>query len=282
MWFDEGLYPDIRQGFAYDALLHESRSAFQSIQVFDTPRLGRVLVLDGVVQTTERDEFVYHEMMAHVPLFGHGAARRVLIVGGGDGGILREVLRHPVDSATMVEIDGEVVRISREFLPALSAGAFEDPRARLIVGDGAAFLAGDGEAFDAIVVDSTDPIGPGEALFRQAFYADCRRRLAPGGVLVTQNGTPFLQPEEFAVTAAARARLFRHSGFYFAAVPTYYGGAMAFGWASDGRDLAAAEPARLDAALAGSAIACRHYNAAVHAAAFAMPNWLRERLPAGH
>lgn len=278
IWYYEALYPDVQQAFRVDEVLYEGRSEFQKIKAVRCERLGRVLLLDDVVQTTEADEFIYHEMMTHVPLTAHGSARRVLIVGGGDGGILREVLRHPVERAVMVEIDGEVIRVSREFLPSLSAGAFEDPRAEVIVGDGAAFMAGTDEVFDVIIVDSTDPIGPGEVLFREAFYRNCMRCLADDGVLVTQNGVPFLQLPEFVDTAQARARLFDHSGFYFAAVPTYYGGQMAFGWASRTRDIKSLGRDEAARRIAASGVTGRWHNADIHAAAFAMPTYLRDAL----
>jgi spermidine synthase len=249
---------------------------FQRLEVFSTPRFGTVLALDGVIQTTTADEFIYHEMMVHPPLVAHGAARRVLIVGGGDGGCLREVLKHPVEGVTLVEIDAAVIAASRRFLPGLSAGAFDDPRARVTVGDGLAFVAATDERFDVIVVDSTDPEGPGEALFAEAFYADCARILNPGGVLVAQCGVPFLQPAGVTASFRRMRSAFSDVTFTVCAVPTYVGGLMTLGWASADAALRRRTVARLRAASRG--LSTRYYSPDVHLAAFTLPGYIRELL----
>ena len=274
--FDERLHQGAWQSLEIGRELFRGDSEHQSILVFENPLLGRVLVLDGVVQTTEADEFVYHEMLAHVPMVGHGAVAEVLIVGGGDGGLLEEVLKHPVRRATVVELDARVVEVCREHLAAICGAAFDDPRSDLVIAEGAAYVAATVRRFDLVIVDSPDPIGPAQTLFERGFYADCRRALRPGGLLVTQNGVPFFQGEEVRASARAFAELFRHWGFYAAPVPTYYGGHMAFGWASAGRDLAAV-PA---AAIGGRAapLTTRYYNGDVHAASFALPNYIRALL----
>ncbi|MEM6680129.1 MAG: polyamine aminopropyltransferase, partial [Pseudomonadota bacterium] len=162
-WTVEALYDDLAQALRESRVLYDSETALQRIRVFENHRFGRVLTLDDVVQTTEGDEFIYHEMLAHVPILAHGSARRVLIIGGGDGGMAREVLRHPgVEHVTMVEIDEGVVTFAKEYLPSLSAGAFEDARLELVIADGAAFVQESSAEFDVIISDSTDPIGPGE------------------------------------------------------------------------------------------------------------------------
>ncbi|MEM6972327.1 MAG: polyamine aminopropyltransferase [Pseudomonadota bacterium] len=278
-WTVEALYDDYAQALREQGVLYDSETALQRIRVFENARFGRVLTLDDVVQTTEADEFIYHEMLSHVPIIAHGAARRVLIIGGGDGGMAREVLRHDsVEHVTMVEIDAAVVDFAQRYLPSLSAGAFDDPRLELVIADGAEYVAGDGSKFDVIIVDSTDPIGPGEVLFTDHFYALARGRLAAGGILVTQNGVPFLQPEELEGTMRAFDALFADATCYLATVPTYAFGPMAFGWATDGgarcTDLAVLQ-ARFDAA----AIETRYYTPAVHAAAFALPGYVAALLP---
>jgi spermidine synthase len=274
-WFDETLYPYHRQALRVDRRIYDSRTGHQRLQVFENERFGRVLTLDGVVQTTEGDEWIYHEMMAHVPIVAHGAARRVLIIGGGDGGMAREVLRHKsVERLTMVEIDAGVVAFSRQYLPGLSAGAFDDPRLDLVIGDGAAYVAEAADRFDVILVDSTDPIGPGEVLFTDTFYGRARGRLCEGGILVTQNGVPFLQPDELRNTMRALRALFSDATCYLATVPTYAGGPMAFGWATDG-DARAAGLARIEARVAEAGLACRYYTPEVHEAAFALPGYVR-------
>ncbi|MCS9087187.1 polyamine aminopropyltransferase, partial [Pseudomonas aeruginosa] len=194
--YQETLYQGYGQRFSIDNMLHEVRTEHQHLVIFENARMGRVMALDGVIQTTEADEFIYHEMLTHVPILAHGAARRVLIIGGGDGGMLREVAKHKsVERITMVEIDGTVVDMCKAFLPNHSQGAFDDPRLNLVIDDGMRFVATTEERFDVIISDSTDPIGPGEVLFSENFYQACRRCLNEGGILVTQNGTPFMQLE---------------------------------------------------------------------------------------
>ncbi len=273
-FFRETLYPDIEAGYRVDEPIFEGRTAFQAVRVFRNDRLGRMLVLDGCVQTTERDEFVYHEMFAHVPILGHGAAKRVLIIGGGDGGLLEEVLKHPVEHVTMVEIDGEVVELCRQHLPSICGAAFEDPRTELVIGDGARFVAETAQRYDVILVDSTDPHGPGAILFQPPFYTDCRRCLNEGGVIATQNGVPMFQIDEFWSTSGKLAKIFEHSGFYFIAVPTYFGGVMALAWAGKGRDLSAIDPAELEGRFAAVRLDPRYYNPDIHRAAFARPSYL--------
>ena len=273
-WHRETLYPYIHQSIRIDEDLYHGRTAFQSVRIFRNEAVGRVLILDDVVQTTEADEFVYHEMLAHLPILAHGAVRRVLIVGGGDGGCLEEVLKHAVEQVVMVELDEEVVQLAREFLPAISNGAFDDPRLELTIGDGSKYVNETAARFDLIIVDSTDPIGPGEVLFQAPFYAGCHRCLNPDGILITQNGVPFFQRAEYLDTGAARARLFAHSGFYFAAVPTYFGGDLAFGWASDETDLAKPDVTLIRERYQAADLDTRFYNPEIHQAALALPNYL--------
>jgi spermidine synthase len=276
-WYDETLHDDYRQSLRIDRVLHREKTAHQDLIIFENARFGRVLALDGAIQTTEGDEYVYHEMLVHVPVLGHGRATDVLIVGGGDGGALREVLRHrSVERAVLVEIDESVIALCREHLPGHSAGAFDDPRAEIVIADGAAFVAETARRFDVIVIDSTDPIGPGEVLFSQAFYGGCKRCLKPGGVLVTQNGVPSVQGEEVTNSHERLGAHFTDVAFYLAPVPTYSGGFMAFGWASD--DVAARETPleTLEARTAEAGIETRYYNPAIHRASFALPNDVRK------
>jgi len=283
-WFDESLYAEwsdqgYTQRFKVTEVVHEIKSDHQHLIVFETPHFGRVLALDGVVQTTEKDEFAYHEMLTHVPLFAHGAAKDVLIIGGGDGGVLREVLRHAsVTNATMVEIDQGVVDCCREFLPGLSDGAFENPRTNLIIGDGCAFMAESREQFDVIIIDSTDPIGPGEVLFTEAFYADCQDRLRPGGILVTQNGVPFTQPDELQASNRRLSRVFKDARFYLTVVPTYIGGYMALGWATDNPGLRDVSLQSLSERVQAAGIKGRYYSPEIHVSAFNLPPFIQALL----
>jgi spermidine synthase len=271
----ETLYDGYGQRFRMDELLHEVRTEHQQLVIFKNARMGRVMALDGVIQTTEADEFIYHEMLTHVPLLAHGQARRVLIIGGGDGGILREVAKHKsVEHITMVEIDKAVVDMCKTYLPNHSNGAFDDPRLNLVIDDGMHFVANTTERFDVIISDSTDPIGPGEVLFSENFYQACHRCLNEGGILVTQNGTPFMQLDEVKTTASRVNGLFTDWHFYQAAVPTYIGGSMTFAWGSrdDRKRFLSADILR--ERFAASGIVTRYYNPDVHAGAFALPQYV--------
>jgi spermidine synthase len=275
-WIEETLYSHWGQRLRVDRVLHEEHTEHQHLVIFENAGLGRVMVLDGAVQITSADEFVYHEMMSHVPLFALGPkAQRVLVIGGGDGGILREVLKHRhIERATLCEIDRTVVDMARRHFPEVSAGAFDDPRSEIIIADGVRFVAETDQRFDAVLVDSTDPHGPGAVLFTESFYAGCRRVLNPGGVLVTQNGVPFMQPEELTRSVGYFRNLFADGVCYLATIPTYVGGPMAFGWASDDTSLRAAPAGTLEQRFAGAGFATRYYTSAVHAAAFALPAYV--------
>lgn len=277
--FAETLYDSYGQHFAIDEVCFESRTEHQHLLIFHNAKFGRVMALDGVVQTTERDEFYYHEMMAHVPLFAHGQPRRVLIIGGGDGGLLREVVKHrSVEQVTKVEIDAAVVDMAKTWFPDHSQGAFDDPRFHLVIADGAEFVRSAETAFDVIMIDSTDPIGPGEVLFSNDFYRQCNRILAPGGIMVTQNGVPFMQLDEVRKTARAFRDLFADWHFYGVAVPTYIGGMMTLGWASENADLRRQPLDTLSERFAAAAIDTRYYTPAIHHGAFALPRFVEEAI----
>ena len=277
-WFDEDLHQSrlnhgYAQRFEVSRVVHRDQSKFQDLIIFENPRFGRVLALDGVIQTTEKDESCYHEMLAHVPLFAHGRAARVLIVGGGDGGVLREVLRHKgVQSATLVELDRAVIDACLEHMPTLSNGAFDDARTEVVIVDGVKYMAeGPAQSFEVILVDSTDPIGPGEVLFTEEFYADCKRCLTPGGILVTQNGVPFFQPGEVTTTFQRLMPLFADVSFYLTVVPTYVGGFMALGWATDDSSLRDISIQDLRARVEAVRLSSNYYSPEVHKAAFELP-----------
>ncbi len=279
---EETLHPGMAAAFEAEEVLYEGCSGEQSLCLIRNAIFGRMLFLDEVTQVTEADEFIYHEMLAHLPILAHGAAHRVLIIGGGDGGMAEEVLKHrSVERVTMVEIDPSVVEFSRRHLGSISKGAFDDPRLELVFADGARFAAEAEQRFDVAIIDSTDPIGPGEALFTEAFYSDCRRLLAPGGILVTQNGVPFLQPEELRQTMAVFRRIFAAPACYRAAVPSYVGGDMAFGWGSDAREPLEVPVETLTARFAEAGLETRYYTPEVHKAAFVLPAFIRDLVEAG-
>jgi spermidine synthase len=285
-WINETLYPEWGQRFRVRRELARVQSRFQDIVIFESATHGRVMLLDGVVQITEADEFVYQEMLTHVPLLAHGAAAAVLIIGAGDGGVLRRVLQHRTTTrAVMVEIDGEVIRLAREFLPAIGGPAWEDARAEVIVGDGIDYVQRAADAsFDVIIVDSTDPIGVGEVLFTDDFYAHCARILTARGLVVNQCGVPFMQADELRETSVRRARSFPHVGAYVAAVPTYVGGYMTLGFAAKQAGLSevSAPLLRTRAEAAGILGTTQYWTPEIQVGAFQLPPYIARQLaPAG-
>ena len=281
-WVEETLHRGFRVRLNADRVLFDNETEHQRLIIFENADFGRVMMLDSIVQLTTKDEFVYHEMMAHVPLFAHGRVTKALIVGGGDGGVLREALKHPeLESATLCEIDQSVLDLCRAHFPQVSAGAFDDPRTRIVIADGTKFVAATEMRFDVIMVDSTDPIGPGAVLFTKQFYTDCRRALAKGGVLVTQNGLPFLQASELKQSIGYFRDLFDDSFAYLATTPSYFGGPMSFGWATDNAELRHLKQKKIERryAKAGS-FPTRYWRPDVHVAAFALPNYVRELVEA--
>ena len=284
-FFEETLYngEDGRLGHGYfqryqiKQVLFEEKTEHQHLIIFENQHFGRVLALDGIVQTTEADECAYHEMLVHVPLFALESPKNVLIIGGGDGGALREALKHSVESVTMVEIDPRVIDLCKEYMPSLSGGAFDHPRAKLIIADGIKFVAETDQRFDAIIVDSTDPIGPGEVLFSKAFYAACKKCLTPGGVLITQNGVPFFQSEELTSSQQKLSPLFEDVGCYLTVVPSYVGGFMALGWATDDQNLRSVAVETLQSRFDRIGFKTEYYTPAIHAAAFALPAFIAKQ-----
>lgn len=281
IWFAETLYPDFQQRLSVSRIIHQEKTDLQELVIFENPRFGRVLALDGVVQTTERDEFCYHEMLAHVPILAHGEAKQVCIIGGGDGGALREVLQHPtVERATMVEIDAGVVELSREYLPTICQDAFDNPRADLVITDGLKFMQETDRIFDVIIVDSTDPIGPSIPLFGDAFYTDCRDHLSDRGILVTQSGVTYMQEHEARDTHARMKSLFADATLYLTQVPTYGAGYMTLGWGCRSEEPRQTPAAEIERRFATSGIKTRYYNPAIHMACFALPGYISRLITA--
>lgn len=275
----ETLYPSWGQQFVINEVLFEVDTGHQHLVIFKNDQWGTVMALDGVIQTTEKDEFVYHEMMTHVPMLAHGHAKKVLIIGGGDGGILREVLKHSsVESITQVEIDQQVIDLCVRYLPNHSAGAFENPKANIVIADGVDFVNDCTEQYDVIISDSTDPIGPGEVLFTSRFYQGIQRCLNKGGVFVAQNGVSFMQTDEVTTTYKRLKPLFKEASFYSAAVPTYVGGIMTFAWATDCLDLQHQPLDVIRSRYETAAIQTRFYTPELHLGAFALPKYVQDAM----
>lgn len=278
-WFEEKLYTNVRQTYEITRVLYREKTEHQDLVIFETPVYGRVLALDNIVQVTEKDEYVYHEMLTHVPILAHGKARRVLIIGGGDGGILRECLKHKaIQRVTMVEIDRAVVDMCLKYMPSIPGRSFDDKRTDLVIADGAKFVAETADRFDVVIVDSTDPIGPGEVLFTESFYGHCRRALTANGILVNQNGVPFMQADEVTMTYRRRKKFFKDAGFYVAAIPSYYGGFMALGWATNNKKARAVPPATLRKRFQAAKLKTTYYTPGIQSAAFALPRFIQDHI----
>jgi spermidine synthase len=279
-WIPETLFDDLgfRMTFAVDKVLYEMQTEHQHLVLFEHPFFGKMLMLDGATQISKRDEFIYQEMMCHVPLFAHGNAVDVLIVGGGDCAIAKEVLKHKtVKRLTQVEIDPKVIEFAKEHFPEFTRPAFADKRFESVIGDGARYVAKTDRRFDVIIVDSTDPQGPGKILFGEKFYAGCRRCMKKGGVLVTQNGVPFFQKNELTSTMTKFRKLFADATCYVAAIPVYVGGHMAMGFATDNKKLRHT-PAKTIAARYRKAgrFPTKYWTPEHHVAAFAPPRFIAD------
>jgi spermidine synthase len=274
-WIEERYWDFFATRFRMKEVLFSGQSPFQRVEVVDTHGHGRMLLNDGLVMISERDEFVYHEMIAHVPLFVHPRPRRVLVIGGGDGGTVREVLKHAsVERCRLVEIDGMVVEACRRFIPQ-TAAALDDPRVTVTIADGVEFVARTDEAYDVVIVDSTDPIGPAQPLFGAEFYADVKRALTENGIVVSQGESAFYAVDTQESLLSTLAGLFEQVNLYNYTNMTYPGGLWSFTFASKGlRPVADFDPERVLTA----GLDFKYYNAAVHRAAFALPEFARKTL----
>ena len=259
--------------------LHGEETPFQNMKFVNSKMYGKMLLLDGFVQTTEKDEFVYHEMMTHMPMICHGKPENVLIIGGGDGGILREVLRYEsVKSAVMVEIDQRVIDFSKSYLPTISNGAFDDPRTELVIDDGAEYVKNTDRKFDVVIVDSSDPIGPATVLFTSEFYQNIANILTENGYMSRQSGSSWGQPQELAEAYKLVSSIFEYPSAYVFSVPTYIGGLFTSLLCSRGSDPQAIELSELTRRAAHLEGVTKYYNPGVHFGAMQLPGYIKERV----
>ena len=279
LWFTERHTPDVKFSIRVNRQLYCGQSDFQRIDVFDTQEFGRLLTLDGYIMLTEKDEFIYHEMITHVPMAVHPAVRRVLVIGGGDGGVVRELTRYEqLEQVDLVEIDELVVKVCRQYLPQ-TACRLDDPRVHIHYEDGLKFIRSCENEYDLIIVDSTDPFGPGEDLFTKEFYGSCFKALREDGIMVNQHESPFYEADAAAMQRAHRriVESFPVSYVYQAHIPTYPSGHWLFGFASKKyhpvKGFNAAHWNMLG-------IPTRYYNTKLHVGAFALPTYVEELLRA--
>jgi spermidine synthase len=279
-WFCERgeLWPGQAMTIKVEDVLFNSTSNFQDVLVFRSSTYGNVLVLDGVIQVTERDEFSYQEMLAHLPMFCHPKPENVLVIGGGDGGILREVLKHEtVKKAVICEIDAEVIRVSKLFLPTLAVG-YEDPRVEVHVMDGAKYMAEHAGEYDVIITDSSDPIGPAEVLFQPPFYLAMSKCLRKGGIVASQGECMWLHTDLIAPMIRACRGIFAAVEYAYTTIPTYPSGQIGFLLCSNvsSEEQSMKVPVRRPSKVVQDGL--RYYNAGIHRAAFILPEFARRAL----
>ena len=277
LWFTEKHTKNAGFSIKVDRQIYSGRSEFQRIDIFESPEFGRFLTIDGYMMLTEKDEFIYHEMIVHVPMCVYPEAKRILVIGGGDGGTVRELLRYKsVERIDLVEIDEMVVEACREHLPQ-TAACLSDERIRFFFEDGLRFIRQPEDEYDLILVDSTDPFGPGEGLFTKEFYGNCFKALHEDGIMVNQHESPFYKDDAYAMQRAHKriVESFPISRVYQAHIPTYPSGHWLFGFASKKRAPVEGVDWQRWKRLG---IKTRYYNTKLHVGAFALPTYVEEML----
>ncbi len=270
LWYTEKQTPNLGFSCKITRTLHTEQTEYQDMAVIDTLQFGKMLVLDGMVMTTEADEFVYHEMISHVALNTHPNPKKVLVVGGGDGGVIREILKHKtVEEAVLAEIDNRVVEVSREYLPGI-AGALTDVRVKLAIGDGVAHVREHKNQYDVIIIDSTEPIGPAVGLFSREFYQDVHQALTADGIMVAQSESPFVNRDVIQMIHRNLKGVFPVKRLYTASIPTYPSGLWSFTLASKKYDPLEVKPEQF------SALETKYYTPGLHFGAFQLPRFVEQ------
>lgn len=271
-WFNEKNTDGYEVKWKINKILHREKTPYQELAVVDTQEWGKALILDDALQISEKDEFIYHEMIVHVPMYSHPSPRDVLIIGGGDGGTLREVCKHEcLQSVDMVEIDAQVVKASKEHFP-LIASAFGDPRLNLYFRDGIEFVKNPSRRYDLVIVDSSDPVGPAQQLFTREFYTNIYNCLQDDGMMVVQSESPLFYQDVFSSVYRNISSVFSICQVYLASIPTYVSGPWSFTIGSKVYDPGQALGDR------DTTDDLKYYNEQVHAAAFALPRFIRDML----
>ena len=276
--FTEELYKKYNQNITIEKIIANQNSKFQDILIFDSKYFGRILTLDKVIQITEFDHFYYSEMLSHIPIITHGKVKRVLIIGGGDGAIAHEVLKHnSIKEVFICEIDQEVINLSVKYLKKINFGSLKNPKVKIIIEDASQFIKKNNfkNYFDLIIADRPDPIGPGKNLFKIKFYKDIKNALSNSGIAVFQNGVPFFQKKELKDTMKHLKSTFNYSGVYLTVVPTYIGGYMALTWSSNAIDIS--KTINLDKhSKVINKLNTQYYTKEIHYASFILPKWIKE------
>jgi len=276
--FTEELYKKYNQNITIEKIITSQKSKFQNILIFDSKYFGRILTLDKVIQITEFDHFYYSEMLSHIPIITHGKVKRVLIIGGGDGAIAHEVLKHnSIKEVFICEIDQEVINLSVKYLKKINFGSLKNPKVKIIIEDASQFIKRNNfkNYFDLIIADRPDPIGPGKNLFKIKFYKDIKNALSNSGIAVFQNGVPFFQKKELKDTMKHLKSTFNYSGVYLTVVPTYIGGYMALTWSSNAIDIS--KKVNLDKhSKVINKLNTQYYTKEIHYTSFILPKWIKE------
>ncbi len=270
LWLKEGQIENAAMTYKIKETIHTEKTEYQDLAIIDTYEFGRMLVLDGIVQTTIKDEFVYHEMISHIPLYTHKKPKKVLVVGGGDGGAIREILKHPsVEKVVLCEIDKRVVDLSIEYLPEISCG-LKDPRAEVFIGDGIKYVLEHKNEFDVIIVDSTDPFGAAEGLFNVNFYKSLYECLTEDGIFVAQTETPFYLPHVVKKVYTDILNVFPVTRMFMAAIPTYPGVYWSFTMGSKKYD-----PLEIDINNIPD-LDTKYYHKELHKSCFVLPKYVKD------
>ena len=276
--FTEELYKKYNQNITIEKIITSQKSKFQNILIFDSKYFGRILTLDKVIQITEFDHFYYSEMLSHIPIITHGKVKRVLIIGGGDGAIAHEVLKHnSIKEVFICEIDQDVINLSIKYLKKINFGSLKNPKVKIIIEDALQFIKRNNfkNYFDLIIADRPDPIGPGKNLFKIKFYKDIKNALSNNGIAVFQNGVPFFQKKELKDTMKHLKSTFNYSGVYLTVVPTYIGGYMALTWSSNAIDIS--KKVNLDKhSKVINKLNTQYYTKEIHYTSFILPKWIKE------
>ena len=276
--FTEELYKKYNQNITIEKIITNQKSRFQNILIFDSKYFGRILTLDKIIQITEFDHFYYSEMLSHIPIITHGKVKRVLIIGGGDGAIAHEVLKHnSIKEVFICEIDQDVINLSIKYLKKINFGSLKNPKVKIIIEDASQFIKRNNfkNYFDLIIADRPDPIGPGKNLFKIKFYKDIKNALSNSGIAVFQNGVPFFQKKELKDTMKHLKSTFNYSGVYLTVVPTYIGGYMALTWSSNAIDIS--KKVNLDKhSKVINKLNTQYYTKEIHYTSFILPKWIKE------
>ncbi|UCD14980.1 MAG: polyamine aminopropyltransferase [Candidatus Omnitrophota bacterium] len=276
-WAHETLYSDIKIGLKGN-LIDKKKTTYQNLKIYDTPRFGKVLFLDNTIQTTEMDEFIYHEMLTHPLLIAHPNPKNVLVIGAGDGGVLREILKHKINKVTIVEIDNEVITLSQKHLPSLSKGAFNSKKVKIVIDDGAKFVEKTSEKFDIVIIDSPDPIGVARILFSKKFYTNIFSVLRSNGIMIRQTGSTMFQPDEIKENYQILKTVFPCVYAQIVAIPTYVGGFFSFLIASKTKRPQKISYKEVTKKYNKLNLETKYYNPDIHFASRKLPNYIKKGL----